>query len=209
MKSYLSSFSEVHENDLKDLSADPKFRKATLNMMAAHQACAKTLAGLSEEEKKSLAVVVSTNFGEVSASLDFLTSLVETGIAKPILFQNSLHNSTLGFVSIAFGLQGPALTVSADRFSDSAVMNTVSGLLQVSDKVLVCFVDVIPDFLKKYYNLAFPYHQTHFEWARSFIVSKEVLAHSKAQSMTASFEIENLSAFNFSANLSMLQKSLN
>lgn len=174
MNVYLSAIQQCTENHSIE-SLEPQFRKATANMIAAYEVCKKSYDTLSEEDKKSLSFVVATYFGEVSSSLEFLTTLKETNLAKPILFQNSLHNSTLGFVSIQLGITGPALTISADEKTDQAVVNTAKGLLSLTDHVLVCYVDIIPDFIKKYYHISFPQLDKNLGFAKSFILSKKCL----------------------------------
>lgn len=181
MNANLSSFFEIQEKHIgKDVS-DPAFRKATLNMLGALNVCQNSLNSLGLNNTASVSFVVATLFGEVSSSLEFLTTLHEQNIAKPILFQNSLHNSTLGFVSIQLGLQGPAFTLSADQKTDQAVSNTVNSLLHLTDHVLVCYVDIIPDYLKENYSIAFPDFEPHLGWARSFVISKNPVQNNLAK----------------------------
>ncbi|MFZ3231628.1 MAG: beta-ketoacyl synthase chain length factor [Pseudobdellovibrio sp.] len=169
---YLSDYFEINESQIPTDLIDPAYRKATANMIGAVDVCKKSISTLNEEEKKSLSFIVATHFGEVSSSLEFLTTLHDQKIAKPILFQNSLHNSTLGFASIQLGLTGPAFTISADKNTDQAVSKTAKSLLHLSDTVLICYVDIVPDFLKKNYGICFPEIEPHLGWARSFLISK-------------------------------------
>lgn len=173
MTTYLSSIQLYKEMPLDYTTIDAQFRKATSNMIAAYDVCKKSYESLSEDERKSLSLIVVTYFGEVSSSLEFLTTLKQSQLAKPILFQNSLHNSTLGFISIQLGLTGPAITLSADELTDQAVSSTTKGLLTLTDHVLVCYVDLVPDFLKKYYNTTFPQLEKNLGFAKSFILSKK------------------------------------
>ncbi len=168
----ISGFNEMNEAHIPKDLADPVFRKATANMMAAYLVCKKALSHFTAEEKKSFALIVSTQFGEVSSSLDFLTTYYDLQIAKPILFQNSLHNSTLGFITIQLGLTGPALTLSADERMDEAINETARGLLSLVSHVLVCQVDIVPDFVKENYAVAYPHLKNHLGWARAFVISQ-------------------------------------
>ncbi|MBC7741435.1 MAG: beta-ketoacyl synthase chain length factor [Bdellovibrionaceae bacterium] len=168
----LSSFYEMHESTLAVDAENPLFRKATSNMIAAYTVCEKALRALTPDQKKSVSLIVSTQFGEVSSTLEFLTTFYDSKIAKPILFQNSLHNSTLGFVSIQLNLTGPALTLSADERINEALAETAAGLLSLTDHVLVCQVDMVPDFVKENYAVAYPHLKDHLGWARAFLISK-------------------------------------
>ncbi len=170
-------YHEMTESEINLEILDPAFRKATSNMIAAHAVCQKTLAGLTEAQKKSLSFIVATHFGEVSSSLEFLTTLKESKMAKPILFQNSLHNSTLGFVSIQLGLTGPCFTLSADEKTDEAVANTAEALLPLTENVMICYVDMIPAFLKENYAQSFPSLSLHLGWARSVVICKDRNSH--------------------------------
>lgn len=185
---YISSFNQVEEKDINPNHADPTFRKATANMAGAYQVCQKTLGDLTDQQKSSLSVIVATYFGEVSSSLEFLTTLHEQKIAKPILFQNSLHNSTLGFISIQLGLTGPAFTISADQKTEQAVALTAHSLLNLTDYVLVCYVDVVPEYLKKNYEKAFPELGRHLGWARSYLLSNQKVNGTSVEIDSAGFK---------------------
>lgn len=185
---YISCFNQIEEKDINQNHADPAFRKATANMAGAFQVCQKTLSALNDIQKNSLSVIVATYFGEVSSSLEFLTTLHEQKIAKPILFQNSLHNSTLGFISIQLGLQGPAFTISADQKTEHSVALTAHSLLNLTDHVLVCYVDIVPEYLKKNYEKAFPQLSHHLGWARSFLLSNQKINSTSQEVESAEFK---------------------
>jgi hypothetical protein len=170
--SFAHSFYEINGTQIEN-DTNPLFRKATANMLAAYYACKKSVEALTDVQKSSLSFIVATSFGEVSSSLEFLTNLHDSKIAKPILFQNSLHNSTLGFVAIQLGLTGPALTISADANTDQAIGDTASALLHVTENVLVCVVDIVPAYLKENYLLSFPHLRSNLDWARSFVLSSQ------------------------------------
>lgn len=186
MKTLDYTFYQIQENLIDSSQIDPAFRKATLNMIAAHTVCQKSLHSFQKNnphiQKNQIATIVATHFGEVSSSLEFLTTWHDNQLAKPILFQNSLHNSTLGFISIQLGLTGPALTLSADKKTDESVFYTAHALLQTAPFVLICYVDMVPTYLKDNYIRAFPYLKPHLGWARSVILSAEDI-----QKNTASF----------------------
>lgn len=101
--------------DLQSATIPPAWRKATRNMILAVKSMEKALLQvpmLMERRRSSLGLVVGTNSGEIETSAEFITTLSRQGVARPLLFQNSLHNATAGFASIHFGLTGPAFTLS-------------------------------------------------------------------------------------------------
>lgn len=186
---YIHSCTSVSQKEIDKFRVLPQYRKATDNMIASSVCCAKTFALNPGFKKSDLALILATYFGEVSSSLDFLTTLHDQNIARPISFQNSLHNSTLGFISIEHKIIGPAITVSADLQTDSAVMNTAHALLQMSSQVLVCYVDMIPHFLAENYEQAMPQLKESFGWARAFIIGPQ-------KSNNSRFELINQDNFN-------------
>ncbi len=93
----------------------PALRKATRNMRFALEALGrafKQAPELGRLAREDVSLVVGTNSGELDTSSEFLLTMENTGLARPLLFQNSLHNSTAGFLSIHFGVKGPLFTVS-------------------------------------------------------------------------------------------------
>jgi len=152
---------------------DASYRKATLNMAMVTLSCEQALRHLPEDANKSqVSFVVATHFGEVSSTLEFLSTYHETQTPRPILFQNSLHNSTLGFASLQLGLTGPAMTVSCDRATPHAAMNLAETLLELTPYVLVCFVDHLPAPLVPYYLENFPFVESYLNKARCQLYSR-------------------------------------
>lgn len=94
----------------------PEFRRATFNMRlcAAALECLFSQAPAAAHPRCGLAL--ATCFGELEATKDFLATLTTQGVARPLLFQNSLHNATIGFLSLHFKIQGPTATLS-DRIA--------------------------------------------------------------------------------------------
>ncbi len=133
------------------------YRKATMNMALTTLACEKLLTAAAEILKEDIAFVVGTHFGEVDSTLDFLSTFYQTNVARPTLFQNSLHNSTLGFSAIQIGLTGPALTISLSTETQGSLGLLVDSLLGLSSAVLICFVDFIPEKLAEHYLENFPF----------------------------------------------------
>ena len=103
-------------DELKDFKAPPAWRKATQNMMLVCAAIERALMPLKSEFDKSradFALILETSSGEVGASAEFIRDWSQSRLARPVLFQNSLHNATTGFASIVFGITAPTLTISA------------------------------------------------------------------------------------------------
>ncbi len=146
--------SEIHLDELPS-----SFRKATLNMALAYTVCNKALKSLPGLNTENVSFVIATHFGEVQSTLDFLSIYSETGVPSPILFQNSLHNSTLGFVAIQLALTGPAMTISLAVQTESSMKLLVDSLVDLSGAVIICFVDCLPDQLQQHYLEIFPFLQ--------------------------------------------------
>jgi 3-oxoacyl-(acyl-carrier-protein) synthase len=155
--------------DIKNFDENPTYRKATPNMALAAIACNQLLEKHPQIVKSQIAFVLGTAFGEVEASLSFLKFQSEEGISRPNLFQNSLHNSTLGFVTIQLGLTGPAVSVSSGSATYSSTMLTAQTLLHLSDYAFGCIVDVVPENLQTYYIDVFPDVQSYIGKAHCWL----------------------------------------
>ena len=153
---------EIEVNAINWDQLAPTFRRATKNMTLATLACQEILKTLPESVcKNEISVVLGTHFGEVPSTLDFLTGVT----ASPTLFQNSLHNSTLGFVTVTLGFTGPAVTVSCDRETLPAVQAVAESLLLLTPYTLVCLVDYVPAALKGLYLKNQPFAENHVDKA--------------------------------------------
>jgi hypothetical protein len=160
-------------SDVQVDSLAPTYRRASLNMSLATLCCEKTLRELPPDiDKDQLSFVVATHFGEVSTTLEFLNTYRETQTPRPILFQNSLHNSTLGFASIQLGITGPAMTVSCDVDTERAALDISETLLELTPYVLLCFVDCIPQALRDHYVNTFPFLEKHLNRAHSLLYAR-------------------------------------
>lgn len=136
--------------------SNPAYRKATRNMLAADHVCQNVLSAESPEIKNQLGFILGTRFGEITSTLDFLRAYGEKKPLSPIHFQNSLHNSTLGFICINQKITGPALTISAAAKTEQALMDTAEAISLFVPYILICQVDYIPESLKNSYYLAYP-----------------------------------------------------
>ncbi|MBK7962175.1 MAG: beta-ketoacyl synthase chain length factor [Bdellovibrionales bacterium] len=81
-----------------------------------------------QTSKQDVSMVLATHFGEVGSTLDFL----RTSPSSPTLFQNSLHNSTLGFASVTLGLTSPGMTISCDSETYSSSLLMAETLLNMT-----------------------------------------------------------------------------
>ncbi|HRO68606.1 MAG TPA: beta-ketoacyl synthase chain length factor [Pseudobdellovibrionaceae bacterium] len=145
---------------------DARFRKATMNMALTTLCARKVLERIPDIPKEQISLLVGTHFGEIESTLEFLIGVHETHTPRPLLFQNSLHNSTLGFATIQLGLTGPAMTVSSDRETVPAVLELADTLSEITPAVLVCIVDVIPDALREEYLAQHPFLERSLNKAR-------------------------------------------
>ncbi len=155
---------------------DPAFRRATTNMILATKVGNILLEKVSDVPRADISFVLGTQFGEVHSSLEFLRNLNRLGVASPTAFQNSLHNSTLGFTSIQLGLTGPAFTVSVGTATPSAAHGLALDLLQITPFAFFCLVDSVPTELRKYYVSRFPDFENHEGVARGFLFARAEVA---------------------------------
>src|SRR5690606_22140019 len=99
---YIVGFGLAGGKDRKRLERLPIFRKASKNMITAFAATENLMASLTElmgEFGDEVGIVLGSGHGEIEITLDFYEKLGKQNLARPILFQNCLHNSTLGFLS--------------------------------------------------------------------------------------------------------------
>jgi Beta-ketoacyl synthase, N-terminal domain len=133
MRASILSTGLFSSDKVERLLADPKFRRATRNMALAYltisDLCETLPSGWLESHADRLAFVVGTSHGELEPTVQFLRGLGSSGIARPFVFQNSLHNATLGFLSQIFGFRGPAFTVSHHYFSGEDALEIAIDLL--------------------------------------------------------------------------------
>lgn len=117
--------------DPKNFLQEPRYRKATRAMVMANRSVEKALEGFPQEViLKNSGLILGSCHGELEVTMNFLKTMSETGVARPILFQNSLHNSTTGFVSMSLKTNGPLLTVSNLHFTGEDALETAVCLLK-------------------------------------------------------------------------------
>ncbi len=116
---------------IAELQKRPEFRKATKHMCLAYESLQAALMNLNLQHvpPQRLGYVLESSHGELPVTLEFLNTLATSGVARPTLFQNSLHNSTLGFLTLALKISGPTVTVSQLSCNEDAAMQTAITLL--------------------------------------------------------------------------------
>lgn len=118
------------------LRDEAAFRKATEPMLLAYKALSSLLAALPESciaTKSSWGIVIGVDHGELEVTREFLHTLHARDIARPMLFQSSLHNATLGFLSMHLGVHGPGFTTSTRYFSGEDALTLAQDLIAGGD----------------------------------------------------------------------------
>lgn len=98
--------------------------------------------GLKIEGDERVALILGSGSGELEASADFLATWAKINMARPVLFQNSLHNASTGFASIQFKIVGPSFTVSAGESTPQECIEMARGLMN-EDLADVCIVTLV------------------------------------------------------------------
>jgi hypothetical protein len=125
----------------------PSWRKATRNMTMSVRSMDLALLQAPmalERGRARMGLVVGTVSGELETSAEFISTLAQTGMARPLLFQNSLHNATSGFASIHFGLTGAAFTISDGARTPGEALHLAGMLIRenICAVMLVTLVEV-------------------------------------------------------------------
>lgn len=138
------------EEDLKPYLMQAAFRKASRKMTLTFDAVKKLIALNPEvftpERLAQTGLVLNSGFGEIEATGGFLKGLAESGVARPIFFQNSLHNSTTGFLAIQFGIRGPVFTVNHRTEGGHEALEIASTLINegLCEFCLAVAVETVP-----------------------------------------------------------------
>jgi 3-oxoacyl-(acyl-carrier-protein) synthase len=127
MKLHIVAAGVSRGQDLSRFQRDPDFRKATPNMIMGYAA----LDGVVKKFPKldTASFVLGSSFGELQTTESFLSTLTKQGLARPLLFQNSLYNATIGFLALKLGATGPSVSVSNRYFTGESCLETASILI--------------------------------------------------------------------------------
>lgn len=110
---------------------DPKTRRLPRLERMALAAARQALVPGPAVEAEGLALVFGTGYGGLGATADFLEGMASRGAAfgSPTAFHQSVHHSPAGQLSIALGLRGASLTVSARELSGETALQVALDLL--------------------------------------------------------------------------------
>jgi hypothetical protein len=141
----LISFGTSSPADIETVRKLPAYRKATPSMAMAAVALEKALKPVENffrSQPERFAMVLTSDAGELETTIDFLKTLDDSGLARPLLFQNSLHSATSGFLSIQFGLTAPVITASGFPFGPERALEIADHLLSGHQCDFVLLVNV-------------------------------------------------------------------
>ncbi len=169
----------IYEKEsLENLFSQGEFRRATRNMGIAYlsmKKCVDTVTLHWEKIQSSLGAVLGTSHGELNATAEFLSELAISNTARPLIFQSSLHNATLGFLAKQFGVTGPTLTVSNLEYSGEEALEAAETLL-LSNTISFCLVtccDLIPEKLSGPFSDMYPPQKNLKEGAATLLLANE------------------------------------
>jgi hypothetical protein len=133
-------------SECESLRALPKFRKSTLNMIIAHH----LVSALSKNSEASPLIpksglILGSSYGELENSKEFLRIFSSTQLARPFLFQSSLHNATAGFLSLEFKMQSPSFSVSQEFLTGEKCLETGVDLIKagILDSCVIVSLDIM------------------------------------------------------------------
>src|SRR5450432_1496851 len=120
-------------------------------MVAEVATQATSQAGLSLSETQ-LPVVVGSAFGELATTMAILRQLESEGggVVSPTRFQSSVHNSAVGYLSIAHGNQAPGSSIAAGNDTVAMVLAEALSLLACQGGLVLAIVgdEALPAALK-------------------------------------------------------------
>ncbi len=151
----------LHDLDIGQYAREPQYRRATPNMMWTCHALSSLLKRnkeVVEEFKNECAYIGGSGHGELGATEEYILLLGLQNRPKPIAFQNSLHNSTLGFATHLFGLSGPGLTVSNGWWTVEDQLHLAETLIEsgVTKYCIIAVSDIVVPNLKDAIHSIYP-----------------------------------------------------
>jgi hypothetical protein len=138
-RSWLSG-QAVEGADTPNAQSKQRRRSSLLvNMVADVAAQASAAAGV---PLSRLRVVVGSAFGEMTTLVEMLEERERDGLLSPLRFQNSVHNSAAGQLSIASKNKAPAMSMAAGNDTVAMVLLEAMTLLALGgDEVLAIVAD--------------------------------------------------------------------
>lgn len=147
-KIYVNACSLVKNPSGLEAYFEPKnLRRMDFFSRLALKAAAQCLseAKIDLKEEKNIALIISTGYGPVARTCDFMDSIINDGdeCASPLAFSSSVHNAALTSISILLNIKGPCLTVSNLETSFESAHTAAKTWLNCgfADKVLLGAVD--------------------------------------------------------------------
>lgn len=203
MKVYAIGVGQSHfnaeelETKLKRLRGEPRFRRATRNILLAHLAIAEAMTESRCEPSQfsDSGFVLGSSYGEIESTKDFLKFWSQQNLARPMLFQGSLHSGTTGYLTLELAIKGPSFTVSRRALTGESALEMGMDLVQsqVVDLCVVVSVEAISVDLRPVLLAQNPYYR-HWEdkaWA-IILASDDYLKKSglraQAEMMSVSYE---------------------
>ena len=128
--------------DAPNAAAQAKMRRRSsllVNMVADVASQASEQAGI---PLSRLRVVVGSAFGELTTLVEMLEEREGDGLLSPLRFQNSVHNSAAGHLSIAHKNKSPATSLAAGNDTVAMVLLEAMTLLALGgDEVIAIVAD--------------------------------------------------------------------
>lgn len=128
---HLVNFSTCSVEDLEIEKRDHPQRNITENMQMGKVCINKLRQTIIDPfvEKHKIGLYIATSYGEMMANYGFYKNLGQNH-ARPILFQNSLHNSTLGFLAQQYKLKAMGRTiVQGEHSAEYGIQACIDDLL--------------------------------------------------------------------------------
>lgn len=180
MKSCILSVGYSKSSSIECLVSQPEFRRASRNSMMAYLAVEQALLPIKdnwEALKSRSGLVLGTGHGELATTVDFLKELKKSGVPRPLLFQNSLHHSTAGFLTKVFGITGLGLTTSQRFFSGEGALELASDVIETGcvDLCVAVGVDALSSFLQTELQGVFPENYIQAEGAGAVVLASDEL----------------------------------
>jgi hypothetical protein len=168
---------ESTAGDIQQLSGNRAFRKATRNMKLAYLALSDAMneieEGLKSISTERISLFITSGFGELEPTTKFLQGAMIDSKLSPTAFQNSLHNSILGFISTMFKLDGPCYTITNTYFSCENALDAALDTLgqEAADVAIVIGVDSIVRDIEDSMNFLYPSVTKMSEGGNAIILS--------------------------------------
>ncbi len=173
---FILNAAKASVDNLGSIEKDPKFRKATRNMtmsFLAIQSAMRPYENRLKDFSGQLGFFLGTGHGELEASYHFLMRQKKSGHGSPTSFQNSLHNSTAGFLTQKLGIEGVSLTTSNSYFSGENALDLAALALRRNQILfaLVVGVDVLVPGLENAFARMYPQDLSLGEGAGAVLLS--------------------------------------